>query len=211
VVSVGLEMSSARAIRIGWHWHLVHIQMAMLASICPNSCGGKNGIAPLVVQLFEWSYNDIAVECEQYLGPNGFDSIQISPPFDHVAGDIPFPGFVLCTNTLGARGVFCGSMLMMLDVNLQRLVRGILALIGVLILLPCKRIFIFAGDSWNVRYQPVTYNITSRSGNISSLRMAVARCAAAGVKTYAGDYGVTTTSTYYRQATLHSVVAANFQ
>ncbi|MCP8899098.1 alpha amylase C-terminal domain-containing protein [Gilvimarinus xylanilyticus] len=36
------------------------------------------------VHLFEWSWNDIAQECETFLGPKGFDAVQISPPSEHV-------------------------------------------------------------------------------------------------------------------------------
>jgi len=32
------------------------------------------------VQMFEWSWNDLATECTQFLGPQGFGAIQISPP-----------------------------------------------------------------------------------------------------------------------------------
>jgi alpha-amylase len=32
------------------------------------------------VQLFEWSWDDVSSECESFLGPKGFKSVQISPP-----------------------------------------------------------------------------------------------------------------------------------
>jgi alpha-amylase len=32
------------------------------------------------VQLFKWSWNDIATECTQWLGPQGYGAVQISPP-----------------------------------------------------------------------------------------------------------------------------------
>jgi alpha-amylase len=35
------------------------------------------------VQLFEWKWTDIALECEQWLGPHGFAAVQISPPSEH--------------------------------------------------------------------------------------------------------------------------------
>ncbi len=37
------------------------------------------------VQLFEWPWNDIAAECESYLGPNGFAAVQVSPPQEHLS------------------------------------------------------------------------------------------------------------------------------
>lgn len=38
------------------------------------------------VQLFQWSWSDIAAECEDYLGPKGFKAVQISPPQEHIQG-----------------------------------------------------------------------------------------------------------------------------
>lgn len=37
-----------------------------------------------IVHLMEWKWDDIADECEQYLAPNGFKSIQVSPPSENV-------------------------------------------------------------------------------------------------------------------------------
>lgn len=37
------------------------------------------------VQLFEWPWKDIAKECENYLGPNGFAAVQVSPPQEHLS------------------------------------------------------------------------------------------------------------------------------
>ena len=36
------------------------------------------------VHLFEWKWKDIATECENFLGPKGFDAVQISPPHEHI-------------------------------------------------------------------------------------------------------------------------------
>ena len=36
------------------------------------------------VHLFEWRWHDIAEECERYLGPAGFEAVQISPPSEHL-------------------------------------------------------------------------------------------------------------------------------
>ncbi len=35
------------------------------------------------VHLFEWKWTDIAVECENVLGPAGFRAVQVSPPQEH--------------------------------------------------------------------------------------------------------------------------------
>lgn len=36
------------------------------------------------VQLFEWTWDDVAIECEKNLGPNGYAAVQVSPPQEHV-------------------------------------------------------------------------------------------------------------------------------
>jgi alpha-amylase len=41
-----------------------------------------NGTA--FVHLFEWRWNDIAAECENFLGPKGFEAVQVSPPNEHI-------------------------------------------------------------------------------------------------------------------------------
>ena len=35
------------------------------------------------VHLFEWRWPDIALECENFLGPKGFTAVQVSPPSEH--------------------------------------------------------------------------------------------------------------------------------
>jgi alpha-amylase len=43
------------------------------------------------VHLFEWTWSDIAAECETFLGANGFNAVQISPPNEHVV--LPEQGY----------------------------------------------------------------------------------------------------------------------
>jgi len=40
----------------------------------------------VIVHLFEWSWDDIANECEQVLGPKGYCGVQTSPPMEHIQG-----------------------------------------------------------------------------------------------------------------------------
>ena len=42
--------------------------------------------SPVYVQLWEWNYDDVALECARYLGPNGIDAVQISPVTEHILG-----------------------------------------------------------------------------------------------------------------------------
>lgn len=38
-----------------------------------------------MVHLFEWKWEDIALECERFLGPKGFGGVQVSPPNENLA------------------------------------------------------------------------------------------------------------------------------
>lgn len=38
-----------------------------------HEIAGRSGI----VHLFEWRWDDIAAECERFLGPNGFSGVQV--------------------------------------------------------------------------------------------------------------------------------------
>eukprot|EP00930_Biecheleria_cincta_P027929 TRINITY_DN19514_c0_g1_i1.p1 TRINITY_DN19514_c0_g1~~TRINITY_DN19514_c0_g1_i1.p1 ORF type:complete len:516 (-),score=101.09 TRINITY_DN19514_c0_g1_i1:115-1662(-) len=83
------------------------------------------GKSQVFVHLFEWSWPDVAAECETWLGPRGFAAVQVSPVTEHISG-----------------------------------------------------------PQWWTRYQPVTYNFTSRSGDEASFKEMVRRCKAAGVAVY---------------------------
>lgn len=49
----------------------------------PNFAANRN----VIVHLFEWKWNDIAAECERFLGPNGFGGVQVSPPTENIISD----------------------------------------------------------------------------------------------------------------------------
>ncbi|KAK9813864.1 hypothetical protein WJX73_002356 [Symbiochloris irregularis] len=87
---------------------------------------GAPAAEPVMVQLFEWRWSDVAIECEEWLGPKGYQAVQISPPNEHIQG-----------------------------------------------------------DEWWVRYQPVTYNLTSRSGTQADFADMVKRCSLAGIEVWA--------------------------
>ncbi|CAD5215748.1 unnamed protein product [Bursaphelenchus okinawaensis] len=56
----------------------------------PHTTNNRN----VMVHLFEWKWNDIAQECETFLAPNGYGSVQISPPNEHIMikinNDVPW-------------------------------------------------------------------------------------------------------------------------
>lgn len=81
----------------------------------------------VLVQMFEWPWNDLGQECEKVLGPMGVAAIQVSPPQEH-------------------------------------LVTG--------------------QNAWWERYQPVSFDLVSRSGNKLEFQNMVRRCQAAGVDVY---------------------------
>jgi alpha-amylase len=45
--------------------------------------GAQAPLRTAFVHLFEWRWDDIATECEQFLGPKGFAAVQVSPPNEH--------------------------------------------------------------------------------------------------------------------------------
>ncbi|XP_025020264.1 pancreatic alpha-amylase-like isoform X2 [Python bivittatus] len=95
------------------------------AQYSPNTLPGRTSI----VHLFEWRWNDIALECERYLAPNGFGGVQISPPNENLVVTTPW-------------------------------------------------------RPWWERYQPISYQLCSRSGNESEFKDMVIRCNNVGVYIY---------------------------
>ncbi|OFZ54057.1 MAG: ATPase [Bdellovibrionales bacterium RIFOXYC1_FULL_54_43] len=79
------------------------------------------------VHLFEWTWKDIALECETFLGPKGFRAVQVSPPNEHA---------------------------------------------------------VLPNNPWFERYQPVSYQLTTRSGTRDEFIDMVKRCKAQGVDIY---------------------------
>lgn len=84
---------------------------------------GRNAI----VHLFEWKWDDIAAECERFLGPYGYAGVQVSPPNENS---------------------------------------------------------VISNRPWWERYQPVSYNLVTRSGNREQFASMVSRCNAVGVRIY---------------------------
>ncbi|XP_060660223.1 alpha-amylase A [Drosophila nasuta] len=93
------------------------------AQFATNYASGRNGM----VHLFEWKWDDIAAECENFLGPYGYAGVQVSPVNENAV--------------IGAR-------------------------------------------PWWERYQPISYKLTTRSGNEAQFASMVSRCNAVGVRIY---------------------------
>ncbi|PIL31197.1 hypothetical protein GSI_05895 [Ganoderma sinense ZZ0214-1] len=59
-----------------------------------NARGGTSlaGRAPsteksVIVQMFEWTWDSVAAECTNFIGPAGYGFVQVSPAQEHVTGD----------------------------------------------------------------------------------------------------------------------------
>ncbi|XP_039954279.1 uncharacterized protein LOC120770760 [Bactrocera tryoni] len=84
-----------------------------------------------IVQLFEWKFADIATECAQFLGPQGYAGVQVSPVAEHL---------VVRTKSMQ--------------------------------------------QPWWERYQPLSFQIVSRSGGEAEFQQMTQACNAAGVRVY---------------------------
>ncbi|KAJ8925515.1 hypothetical protein NQ315_009354 [Exocentrus adspersus] len=108
----------------------IHVNAKLLTAVLTqknnNFVAGRNTI----VHLFEWKWEDIAAECEHFLGPKGYAGVQISPPNEN-------------------------------------------------------EIIIHDGSRpWWERYQPVSYELNTRSGDEAALADMISRCNAVGVRIY---------------------------
>ncbi|KAJ7693086.1 glycoside hydrolase [Mycena rosella] len=45
-----------------------------------------SGSKTVIIQMFEWTWNSIAAECTNFIGPAGYGFVQVSPPQEHVTG-----------------------------------------------------------------------------------------------------------------------------
>ncbi|KAI1787696.1 glycoside hydrolase family 13 protein [Ganoderma leucocontextum] len=42
---------------------------------------------PVIIEMFEWSWDSIAAECTNFIGPAGYGYVQVNPPQEHIQGD----------------------------------------------------------------------------------------------------------------------------
>ncbi|KAJ3573257.1 hypothetical protein NP233_g2550 [Leucocoprinus birnbaumii] len=45
-----------------------------------------SGSKSVIIQMFEWTWDSVAAECTNFIGPNGYGFVQVSPPQEHIAG-----------------------------------------------------------------------------------------------------------------------------
>lgn len=56
------------------------------------------------VHLFEWNWQDIATECETFLGPKGYAAVQVSPPNEHITNSEWWARYQPVSYVLESRG-----------------------------------------------------------------------------------------------------------
>ncbi|XP_076435569.1 alpha-amylase-like [Babylonia areolata] len=91
----------------------------------PHCAAGRTAIT----HLLEWRWDDVAEECERFLGPYGYCGVQISPPTENAIVINPY-------------------------------------------------------RPWWERYQPVSYQLVTRSGDEKELKDMIERCNKVGVRIY---------------------------
>lgn len=47
---------------------------------------GRAAAGDVAVHLFQWTWANVATECENHLGPAGWKAVQVSPPTEHITG-----------------------------------------------------------------------------------------------------------------------------
>jgi hypothetical protein len=45
-----------------------------------------SGSKSVIIQMFEWTWDSIAAECTDFIGPAGYGFVQVSPPQEHITG-----------------------------------------------------------------------------------------------------------------------------
>lgn len=110
--------------------HIIRVYLTLCGCLIPVLGQFGTHIQPgrsVIVNLFEWKWKDVARECSDYLGPNGFGGVQVSPVTENVMAK---------------------------------------------------------GRPWWERYQPISYEIESRSGSEQEFRDMVYQCNKEGVRVY---------------------------
>mmetsp|Transcript_20931 Transcript_20931/g.53507 ORF Transcript_20931/g.53507 Transcript_20931/m.53507 type:complete len:495 (+) Transcript_20931:48-1532(+) len=72
------------------------LPLIAISSLAADSVG-------TIVQLFEWRWSDVAIECCAYLGPRGYDAVQISPPMEQITASQWWSSYQPVSYNLGNR------------------------------------------------------------------------------------------------------------
>ncbi|CUA75640.1 alpha-amylase [Rhizoctonia solani] len=64
-------------------WITVATAAAVSAALHSPAPGGSKSV---IIQMFEWSWDSIAAECIDFIGPAGYGFVQVSPATEHIMG-----------------------------------------------------------------------------------------------------------------------------
>ncbi|EUC56002.1 glycoside hydrolase family 13 protein [Rhizoctonia solani AG-3 Rhs1AP] len=62
-----------------------------------------SGSKTVIIQLFEWTWDSIAAECTNFIGPAGYGFVQVSPPAEHVTGSVWWTDYQPVSYTLTSK------------------------------------------------------------------------------------------------------------
>ncbi|KDN35965.1 hypothetical protein RSAG8_11176, partial [Rhizoctonia solani AG-8 WAC10335] len=65
---------------------LVAAATAVVAAPTSIHSRAPSGSKTVIIQMFEWSWDSIAAECTNFIGPAGYGFVQVSPPAEHISG-----------------------------------------------------------------------------------------------------------------------------
>jgi alpha-amylase len=90
-LALGPSPAPVRAQAVGAQ--AVRAQAVRAQAVRARAVGDSAGNGNVIVQMFDWPWTDIASECTNVLGPDGYGAVQISPPQEAVvlaADDYPW-------------------------------------------------------------------------------------------------------------------------
>ncbi|KII86244.1 glycoside hydrolase family 13 protein [Plicaturopsis crispa FD-325 SS-3] len=67
--------------------HCVCSSVALTLPIANVTSRAPSGSKNVIIQIFEWSWDSVAAECTNFIGPAGYGFVQVSPPAEHISGD----------------------------------------------------------------------------------------------------------------------------
>ncbi|KAF9524368.1 glycoside hydrolase superfamily [Crepidotus variabilis] len=89
---------------------LLSLPVLALSNVLPPGTPGidtqndrLNDGKSVIALLFQWSWDSIAAECTNFLGPNGYQAVLTSPPMEHVAAEGWFNDYSVVTYNLTSR------------------------------------------------------------------------------------------------------------
>jgi hypothetical protein len=141
--------------------------------------------AAVIAQMFEWTWDSIAAECTNFLGPTG-----LHLPVSLVIQITDIPALMFQRLRLRAEYEHClftflsGALTCCKASPPQEHVTGTRISLDVLGL---PKLMCTPGSQWWTDYQPVSYTLTSKRGNRAQFSNMVTTCHKAGVKVIAGE------------------------